>query len=81
MKPAYYYSLVFIICALLIATIGCTNVHNQVVNTNSGVIFHSSEFTNKSHNPDSQYSSNVIHLGEDYEKIELDIKPETTIKM
>lgn len=81
------YSLVCLICGLLITVTGCKKDHVTVVNTNSGVVIHSDDFTGglkekaaqharKTHveqigKPSAKSSGNVIHLGDGYEKIEL----------
>ncbi len=66
------YSLICSICVLMIAIYGCTNT-SQVVNTKSGIVIHSEDFTGGS-TKDAIYDSNVIRLGDGYEKIELDLE-------
>lgn len=70
MKLAYC-SLVCIICALLVISTGCSSIPNKVVNTSSGLIFHSSEVLGEQQGSVRQDSSGIIRMGEGYEKIEL----------
>ena len=79
------YSLICLFCGLLIVTAGCQKSQSSVVNTKSGVVIHSSDFTggfkersatyeqnkNKAFAPKPKTTGNVIHLGDGYEKIEL----------
>ncbi|MBS4760170.1 MAG: hypothetical protein KHX03_05690 [Clostridium sp.] len=82
----FRYGLVCLICGLVILSTGCQKGHDSVVNTRSGVVIHSSDFTVGVKQKVSDFSSkrksdedrqeprvsgNVIHLGDGYEKIDL----------
>lgn len=66
------YSLICLICTLVFITYGC-NKSTQVVNTRSGIVIHSEDFTGGS-TKQAVDNSNVIRLGDGYEKIELDLE-------
>ncbi len=66
-----YYGLVCVVCALLILSTGCRTIPNKVVNTSSGLIFHSSEIIGEKTGSVRQDPSGIIRMGEGYEKIEL----------
>ena len=66
-----YCGLVCIVCALLVISAGCSSIPNKVVNTTSGLIFHSSEIIGEKTGSVRQDSSGIIRMGEGYEKIEL----------
>ena len=74
------YILICMICALTVVAYGCSKVSNQVINTRSGIVIHSEDFTGGS-SKDAVGDSNVICLGDGYENIELDLKPDDTTKM
>ncbi len=75
------YILICLICALTVVAYGCSKLNNPVVNTKSGIVIHSEDFTKSGDtNIDNQ---NVIRLGDGYEKIELDLNKDkdNTIKL
>lgn len=77
------YSLVCCMCALVITVTGCTP--KTVVNTNSGVVIHSNDFTGnlqkkvaassdrirQVNTPTAKSTGQIIRLGDGYEKIEM----------
>lgn len=79
------YSFIFGICTLTLITTGCHKKSAPVVNTNSGIIIHSSDFTGGLEQkvasskarieqisaPTAKSTGTVIHLGDGYEKIEM----------
>lgn len=82
----FRYGFVCLMCGLVILTTGCQKGRDSVVNTRSGVVIHSSDFTvgvkqkvsdfssHKTPSQESQkptVSGNVIHLGGGYEEIDL----------
>ena len=77
-------SLVCLICSLLTITAGCKQDRVQVVNTTSGIVIHSSDFTNTPQPqkktqarmeqvapPSAKSTGNVIRLGDEYESIDI----------
>lgn len=82
-----HYSMVCLICGLLVITAGCKKTPVTVVNTRSGVLINSSDFTGglqqkaihkantasieQVSQPTAKSTGNVIHLGGGYEKIEM----------
>ena len=77
-------SLVCLICGLLTITAGCKKDRIQVVNTTSGIVIHSSDFTNSPQpqkksqasieqvsTPTAKSTGNVIRLGDEYESIDI----------
>ena len=77
-------SLVCLICGLLTITAGCKQDRVQVVNTTSGIVIHSSDFTNTQQAqktpkarieqvspPTAKSTGNVIRLGDEYESIDI----------
>lgn len=81
----FRYGLVCLICGLSIFITGCQKDHVSVVNTKSGIVIHSSDFTNELKDkaaksaarikqetkPTAKSSGNVIKLGDGYEKVDL----------
>lgn len=78
------YSLVCLICGLLITVTGCTQNRVSVVDTNSGVVIHASDFTGgiqekaqtakkirQTGSPTAKSSGAVIDLGGGYEKVQM----------
>ena len=79
------YSLTCGICLLALTVTGCHKQSAPVVNTNSGIIIHSSDFTGNIEQkvasskarieqisaPTAKSTGAVIHLGDGYEKIEM----------
>ena len=79
------YSLTCGICLLALIVTGCHKQSAPVVNTNSGIIIHSSDFTGNIEQkvasskarieqisaPTAKSTGAVIHLGDGYEKIEM----------
>lgn len=72
MKLSNYF-LICIICALAVILYGCSTNNRHVVNMQSGIVIHSSDFTGGS-TKEAVDDSNVIRLGDGYEKIELDLE-------
>ena len=72
MKTSNYF-LICIICALAVVLYGCSKDNSHVVNMPSGIVIHSEDFTGGS-SKDAVNESNVIRLGDGYEKIELDLE-------
>lgn len=77
------YSLILGLCTLVITVTGCTQ-KSAVVNTNSGIVIKSNDFTGgfkqraaesdrirQVSAPTAKSTGNVIHLGDGYEKIEM----------
>lgn len=83
----FHYSMICLICGLLVITAGCKKNTVTVVNTQSGVVINSSDFTGglqqkaiqkanttsieQVTQPTAKSTGNVIHLGGGYEKIEM----------
>lgn len=78
------YSLICLICGLALTVTGCTKEPVQVVNTNSGIVIHSSDFTStptKTSSAKARYeqvgkpteksTGTVIRLGDGYENLDL----------
>lgn len=79
------YSLVCLICGLMVTVTGCQKQHAQVINTSSGIVIHSSDFTGgqptqkvastvrleQKSQPTAKSTGTVIHLGDGYEKIDV----------
>ena len=78
------YSLICLICGLALTVTGCTKEPVQVVNTNSGIVIHSSDFTGNTTKtssakaryeqvgkPTEKSTGTVIRLGDGYESIDL----------
>lgn len=76
--------LVCLICGLLTVTAGCKQDRVQVVNTKSGIVIHSSDFSDggsksapqsakmeQISTPTAKSTGNVIRLGDGYESIDL----------
>ena len=80
-----YYNFIFAICILTLITTGCQKNSAPVINTSSGIIIHSSDFTGNLEQkvasskarieqisaPTAKSTGAVIHLGDGYEKIEM----------
>lgn len=78
------YSVVCLICGLMLMVTGCQKNRVTVVNTNSGVVIHSDDFTGgfkqkaaeasrvkQVNAPTAKSTGAVINLGSGYEKIEM----------
>ena len=79
------YGFVCLIGALMITVTGCQKQHTQVVNTSSGIVIHSSDFTGGApkkvadssvkyeqlSKPTPKSTGAVIRLGDGYENIDL----------
>lgn len=78
------YSLICLICGLALTVTGCTKEPVQVVNTSSGIVIHSSDFTGNTTKtssakaryeqvgkPTEKSTGTVIRLGDGYESIDL----------
>ncbi len=67
------YLLICIICVLAVVLYGCSTNKSHVVNMQSGIVIHSGDFTGGS-TKETIDGSNVIRLGDGYEKIEFDLE-------
>lgn len=78
------YSLICLVCGLLFIATGCTKEPVQVVNTTSGIVIHSSDYTGSStkstnaqvryeqvSKPTEKSTGTVIRLGDSYQSLDL----------
>lgn len=79
------YSLICLVCGLLITVTGCTKEPVQVVNTTSGIVIHRSDFTGNTSTrtssarvryeqtgtPTEKSTGAVIRLGDSYQSLDL----------
>lgn len=78
------YSLICLVCGLLFTVTGCTKEPVQVVNTTSGIVIHSSDYTSSSTRtsnakaryeqvgrPTEKSTGTIIRLGDSYGSLDL----------
>jgi len=78
------YSLICLVFGLLVTATGCTKEPMQVVNTTSGIVIHSSDFTGETTRtssvksryeqvgkPTEKSTGTIIRLGDSYQNLDL----------
>lgn len=81
---SFRYIVVCLVCGLLITATGCSKEPVQVVNTHSGIVIHSSDFTGDTRKasgpsvrveqvsqPTEKSTGTIIRLGDSYQSLDL----------